>query len=95
MEKSFPRFGYPNLDSLMASAERGFAGNFDFLFSHAVKNDLRRVSRDCRTLAREGLPALRLADAFLDFSRAVVRASAIVSGLMLEQEMKGAADGNR
>ena len=35
MEKSFPRFGYPNLDALMASAERGFAGNFDFLFSHA------------------------------------------------------------
>ena len=95
MKTQLPRFGYKNLDALMTSAERGFVGNFDFLFSHAIKNDLRRVARDLHTLAGEGLAAPRLADAVRQFSRAVVKASSIVSGLMLEQEEKGAANGKR
>lgn len=94
---TLPRFGYPALDALMDSAERGAVAQLDFMLYAAVKNDLRLVRNGCRCFAREGLSACRVADAVARFFDAVRLAGETVSALVLEQERngKGAGHGKR
>lgn len=84
-----PRFGYPALDALMDSTERGNVAQLDFRHRCAAKNDLRQVRNACRCWAREGLPASRMADAVARFFDAVRDSGSAVDALALEQERKG------
>ena len=92
---TIPRFGFPALDALMDSAERGAVDQLDFMLAAAVKNDLRLVRNACRSFVRDGLPACRVADCVARFFDAVRDAAETVSALVLERDRKGAGHGKR
>lgn len=91
---SLPRFGYPALDALMDSAERGTIGQLDFLHRNAVKNDLRQVRDACRRWAHDGLPASQMSDAVALFFDAVRDSGAVIDSLITDREQKGKGAGH-
>ena len=89
-----PRFGYPALDTLMDSIERGSVMQLDFFHRCAVKNDLRHVRNACRRWAHDGLPASQISDAVSQFFDAVRDSGRMIDALVLKQDRKGKGAGH-